>query len=44
MGILHKKLNLVDALFHDPGENGVYELHVKSGKINRIQLPHKTRR
>jgi hypothetical protein len=27
MGILHEKLNLVNALFHDPGQYGIDDAH-----------------
>ena len=31
----------MDALFHDPGEDGVDELHIRRAKVKRQKLPAK---
>jgi hypothetical protein len=37
VGVLHEKLDLVNPLFHDPGQYGIDDLHaIELAKITRV--------
>jgi hypothetical protein len=43
VGVFHEKLDLVDPLFHDPGKDGIENLHeIRNAKNNGCRMITKT--